>query len=190
MGAYSELSCNVGNRYTPSGMKLADLSYVALSELCSLVCLASVFSKVADRVPYVLKACNPFKIVNSVVCRVVVNVVDLQIFSFSMQKRQSYDSVNLLVFAIRLPFDSKPDIKIPRLVRALLENFHSLGPTTATYAAYASKCRNLIVKFMPGNRFPNFFHIQSPLVDARMKVHGNRYGNRLSGATLAMQGAL
>lgn len=56
---------------------------------------------------------------------------------------------------------------------------------------HAPKVGNLVASFVSRNRLPDFFHAQPPFVELiRRFAHGSRYGNRRSGATLAMQGAV
>lgn len=146
-------------------------------------------------IPHVSSPRIPSQVLEAVVCSVAVYVAAVKLSRHWLIKSRKNEAVDAV--SSRIPAFINPDLEIAELSLCGGHDKtprYSVAPSgvlnSAVKASYPAFVGNLIERLKAWNVFPNFVHVQSPLVDARKKLHSNQYGNRLSGATLAMQGAL
>lgn len=185
---YTVVLSEFGKGYAALFVSCFDFLYLCGRQFVHAVRFAGLFCQPVFGMKNILPMRHPFKVIDAVVRRIKINVINLASFRFLAYKNDGNQAMHKRSLFASVHAKLNAAMSILSLFRLQDANVVAESPNSPN-PAYSPKVGNLIAGFVAGNRPPDFFHIQSPIIGKlRVMWHGNRHGNRFSGATLAMQG--
>jgi hypothetical protein len=148
--------------YSTFGIAGSDRKNLDVRQLCTNVVLSFEARQARARMKDILLVSEPFKIINAVVARVKVNMVDLLAIFWRSDKAACHHLV-----------DKNADLcPVTAKLNPLMPIFPAVGSkyAAASDAQYIAKVGDTIKVFVARNWLPYFIHIKPLLVDSSVSV--------------------